>query len=197
MKSIFSHFKVNVFRGILAMIPVALSIFAIIFIYNVIDKRVVELIGEHIGFSVPGLGICILVICLYLIGLIASNVLGKRMISLVEMILDRIPIIRTTYQVGKQVANTFSLHERQVIKKAVLVDFFKPNTWVVGFIMGYISDKKTGAKMCKIFIPTVPNPTSGFLAIIKEEQTVDPKWTIEEAMKMVISGGIIGPEVIN
>ncbi len=197
MKGFLNHCKNNIFRGILAMIPVALSIFAILFIYNVIDKRAVELIGKHIGFRVPGLGICLLILCFYFIGLVASNVVGKRLISFVEKILDRIPIIKTTYQVGKQVANTFSLHDRQVIKKAVLIDFFTSNVWVVGFIMGNVIDKKTGTKLCKIFIPTVPNPTSGFLAVIKEEQTIDPKWTIEEATKMVISGGIIGPDMIN
>ena len=113
-----------------------------------------------------------------------------------ENILSRIPIINTTYHVGKQLSDTLSLPEKQVFKKVVLVDYFKPGIWTVGFVTGAVYDRKNNEKLLKVFIPTVPNPTSGILVIMKESQTVDPKWSIEQGMKTVISGGIIGPEEI-
>ncbi|MBN1794142.1 MAG: DUF502 domain-containing protein [Candidatus Omnitrophica bacterium] len=194
MKTVLMHVKLYIFRGLLALIPLGLTIFTIRIIYVFIDKRVMELVDQYIGYRVPGLGLLLFVIVLYLTGMVASNVLGKRLFGILDDITSRIPLINTTYQVGKQLSNTLSLPERQIFKKAVLVDYFKPGAWVVGFVTGRLSDRQTGEDFLKVFIPTVPNPTSGFLVILKESQTKDPHWSIEEAMKMIISGGIIGPE---
>lgn len=108
----------------------------------------------------------------------------------------RIPLIKTAYQVGKQLSSTLSLPGKQVFKKVVLVDYFRPGAKVIGFVTGTILDKKSQERLLKIFIPTVPNPTSGFLVIMKEKETIDSKWSVEEAMRAVISSGIIGPDEI-
>lgn len=196
MKKFFNHMKQYMFRGLLTLIPVGLTIFTIRIVYVFIDKRVTEVIARYTGHHIPGLGLLLFIIVLYVTGLVASNMIGKKMISVIDRISARIPIIKMTYLVGKQLSNTLSLPEKHIFKKAVLVDFFKPGTWVVGFITGEIRDNQNGEVFVKVFIPTVPNPTSGFLAIMKESQVKDPHWSVEEAMKMVISGGIIGPEKI-
>lgn len=196
MKHFFNHLKMYVFRGLLAIIPLALSILAVNFIYVVIDKRVMDRVDQFIGFRIPGLGIILVLVILYAIGVITSNVMGKRLFNLLEGILNRIPLVKTTYQVGKQVANTFSLQESQVFKRVVLVDFFKPGAWMIGFVTGSIGDKAGKEKLLKVFIPTVPNPTSGYLAMLKESQIRPTTWSVEEAMRLVISGGLIGPPEI-
>lgn len=196
MKSFVNHFKLYVFRGLLALIPIGLTIFTIRIIYVFIDKRVMELVDQYIGYRIPGLGLLLFVVVLYLVGMIASNVLGRRMFLVLDKITSKIPLAKITYQVGKQISDTLSLPEKQIFKKVVLVDYFKPNSWVIGFVTGEITEEESGETLLKVFIPTVPNPTSGFLVILKESQTKNPNWTVEEAMKMVISGGIIGPEVI-
>lgn len=196
MKSFISHFKLYMFRGLLALIPIGLTIFTIRIIYVFIDKRVMEAVDQYIGHRIPGLGLLLFIIVLYFVGMITSNVLGKRMISVFDRVMSKIPLAKTAYQVGKQISDTLALPEKQIFKKAVLVDYFQPNAWVIGFVTGEIKDEETGSILLKIFIPTVPNPTSGFLVILKESQTKSPNWTVEEAMKMVISGGIIGPETI-
>jgi uncharacterized membrane protein len=196
MKNFTNHFKLYVFRGLLALIPIGLTIFTIRIIYVFIDKRVMELVDQYIGYRIPGLGLLLFVVVLYLVGMIASNVLGRRMFLILDKITSKIPLAKITYQVGKQISDTLSLPEKQIFKKVVLVDYFKPNSWVIGFVTGEITEEESGETLLKVFIPTVPNPTSGFLVILKESQTKNPNWTVEEAMKMVISGGIIGPEVI-
>ena len=196
MKAFFRHMKRHVLRGLLALIPLGLTILAIRAVYLFIDKRVMELIDQYIGYRIPGLGLLIFVVLLYLTGVIASNVLGRRFFKVVEDITSRIPLINTTYRVGKELSNTLSLPEKRIFKKAVLVDYFKPDAWVIGFVTGEVRNEETGESLLKVFIPTVPNPTSGFLVILKERQVRNPGWTIEEAMKMVISGGIIGPDRI-
>jgi uncharacterized membrane protein len=196
MKSFINHFKLYVFRGLLALIPIGLTIFTIQIIYILIDKRVIELIDRYIGYRVPGLGFLLFILVLYLAGMITSNVLGRRLFGVLESLTSRIPLINTAYKVGKQLSNTLSLPEKHIFKKILLVDFFKPGTWVIGFVTGEVKNEETEESLLKVFIPTVPNPTSGFLVILKESQTKDPHWSVEDAMKMVISGGIIGPEKI-
>lgn len=189
--------RVYIFRGLLTLIPIGLTLFTVQIIYIFIDRRVMELFNKFIGYRIPGLGLLFFIAVLYFTGMIASNVFGKKIFAILEDIMSRIPLLKMVYQVGKQLSNTLSLPEKQIFKRAVLVDYFKPGTWVIGFITGDIKIKDTGENMLTVFIPTVPNPTSGFMVIIGESQIKDPHWSIEEAMKMVISGGIIGPEVIN
>ena len=196
MQHPWKHFKMYVIRGLVALIPLALTVIAVRFIYVFIDKRVIELLDQYVGVRVPGLGVVFLLVFLYFVGLIASNVLGKRVFGLIESITNRIPLIKTTYQVGKQLSNTFSLPEKQVFQKVILIDYFKAGTMVIGFVTGSIVDKRTKEKFLKVFLPTPPNPTSGIVVIIHEKDAKDPGWTVDEALKTVISGGIIGPHEI-
>jgi uncharacterized membrane protein len=196
MHNFYRHTKSYIFKGLLALIPIALTVFTINILYVFIDKQIMELIDQYTGFHIPGLGLLIFIVLLYLTGVIASNVIGKRMFNMLDAITGRIPLLKTAYQVGKQLSSTLSLPEKNIFKKAVLVDYFKPGAWVIGFVTGEILDERTGKTLLKIFIPTVPNPTSGFLVIIGEELVQETAWSIEDAMKMVISGGIIGPLTI-
>lgn len=197
MKRIFAHIRVYTVRGIIALIPLALTYFIVRLLYLGIDKKVVGLLKDYTGYSIPGLGIIIVIVILYLIGRTASNVIGRQLFGIIEKITRRLPIINTTYQIGKQLSDTLSLPERQVFKKAVLVEMFRKDTWVVGFVTGRITDNKRGESMIKVYVPTPPNPTSGFLLVVRESEVRDPGWTIDEAMKVVLSGGIIGPDSIN
>ncbi len=197
MPNFLKHMKLYIFRGLLALIPLGLTVLIIRVIYLFIDKRVMELVDQYIGYRIPGLGLFLFLLVLYLVGMITSNVLGKKMFSVIDNLTSRIPLINTAYKVGKQLSNTLSLPEKQIFKKAVLIDYFKPNAWTIGFVTGEIKDESSQEMLLKVFIPTVPNPTSGFLAILRPSQIRDPQWSVEEAMKMVISGGIIGPEEIS
>ncbi len=189
--------RVYMFRGLWAIIPLALSFLAVQFFYVVIDKRVVGWIHHLIGFSVPGLGLLLALIFLCFLGFVASNVIGKQIFGLIETISNRIPIIKTIYQVGKQLSMTLSLPEKQVFKKAVMVDFLGPGIWTLGFVTGTVVDRrKKNETLLKVFIPTTPNPTSGWFIVIRESEARDPGLSVEEAMKAVISGGIIGFEEI-
>jgi uncharacterized membrane protein len=196
MKKMIAHIKMYMFRGALTAIPLALSFFVLRFFYVFIDKRVVDFFDRTFGYRIPGIGILLFLLILYCLGILASNVFGRRVLSFIENISERIPLVKTTYQVGKQVASTLSLPEGEVFKQTVLVDYFRPGVWTIGFVTGTLMDKTNNEKLLKVFIPTVPNPTSGILLIIKPSQVIDPHWSVEQGMKVVISGGIIGPEEI-
>lgn len=197
LKKIFTHFRKFIIRGAIALIPLGLTLLILRIIYLAIDRRIIGYVDNYLGFSIPGLGILLLLVLLYLVGLVTSNVLGRHILNLLEKMINRIPLIKTTYQVGKQLSTTLSLPERQVFKKAVLVDYLKPGIWTIGFVTGYIIDKANdNMKLLKVFVPTPPNPTTGTMVLVKESMVRDPGWTIEEAMRTVISGGIIGPKEI-
>lgn len=197
MKNFFRHTRVYIFRGLLAVIPLFLSLLAIQLVYVVIDKRVVNLIDQYVGYRVPGLGVLLVLVFLYFVGLLASNVVGHRFFGIIERVSRRIPLVKTIYQVGKQVSSTFSLPEKQVFKRVVLVNF-KAHAWTVGFVTGTIEDKRNNGsrQLLKIFVPTAPNPTSGFVFILEESEVLDPQWSVEEGLRIVISGGIIGPDTM-
>ena len=198
IKPVFNHLKKYVFRGLLAIIPPALSIFVIQLLYVGIDRRVTGVLESFFGVSIPGLGIILVLLILYLLGFIASNIVGRKFFSLLEYIVRRIPLINTTYQVGKQLSTTLSLPEKQVFKRPVLVEYLKPGMWTIGFVTGTLVDRSQNNEiLLKVYIPTPPIPTSGTMVVVRESQTRDPGWTIEEAMKAVISGGIIGPEYVS
>jgi uncharacterized membrane protein len=138
-----------------------------------------------------------LLVVLYLLGLIVSNVVGRQLFRLVEGIANRIPLVKTTYNVGRQLSSTLSLPERQVFKRAVLVEYLKPGMWTIGFVTGTLIDRSNNDEvLLKVFIPTPPNPISGTMIVVRESQTRDPGWSVEQALKAVISGGVISPAEI-
>lgn len=195
MKNIIGHLKRYIIRGLLAIIPLALTYLAIMFLYSTIDQRAVGILRKFFGFSFPGLGILLVLVSLYILGLVASNVAGKQFFNLLQKITNRIPLIRTTYKVGQQLGVTLSLPEKQIFKKAVLVEYLKPGIWTIGFVTGTVLDRKNNdEKLLKVFVPTPPNPTSGTMVIVRESDTRDPGWSIEETLNAILSGGIIGPE---
>lgn len=197
MNIIFKHLKTHVFRGLLAIIPLVLSYFVIRFLYLTIDRKVAAPIENAAGFRIPGLGILLIILLLYLVGLAASNWLGKKAFNVIEWLSRRIPLIGTVYHLGKQLAEALSLPEKQSFKRVVLVEQFKPGVWTVGFVTGSVKDKDCpDGEFIKVFIPPAPNPTTGFMVLVKEGQVRDLPWTVQEAMNTIVSGGIIGPDGI-
>ena len=188
-----THLRNYILRGLLAIIPIVLSWLAVQLLYVAIDKRLQAVLKEFFGFSVPGLGILLVLVVLYTIGVIASNVIGKQFFNFIESLSARIPLIRTIYQIGKQLSTSLALPEKQFFQKVILLEL-RPGVQTVGFVTGFVIDKNDRKKRLKVFIPKVPNPATGYIMIVEESQVIDPNWTVEEGLKMIISGGIIGPE---
>jgi uncharacterized membrane protein len=196
MNRVFKHLRTFVFRGFLALLPLALSYFVLRFLYLAVDQRVARLIEGWIGVNIPGLGFLLVLVILYLLGLAASNWAGRGALSFLDRLSEHIPLVKTIYHLGKQLGNAFAMPEKQGLKRVVLVEQFRPGAWSVGFVMGNMTDAATGEPMLRLFVPTAPNPTAGFMLIIAESKVRDVDWSVAEAMNTVISGGIIGPDKI-
>ena len=196
MNRIIHHIRRHVLRGAIAIIPLALSALAVYFLYILIDRRVTTVIARMIHRNIPGLGILLLVIMLYILGLLATALTGREFLRLIEKALDRIPLIRTTYQVGKQISSALSPTHRQVFTRAVMVEFLRPGMWTIGFVTGILEPTTGGERILKVFIPSPPNPTTGQMILVRESDVRDTGWTVDEAMRTMISAGIIGPSHI-
>ena len=195
MSRVFAHIRRFVIRGTLALIPIALPVFAIYLLYVFIDKRLLGLVQATFRITFPGLGIVLLLVILYLVGLIVSNLFGRHLLQGLESLTERIPFINMAYRIGKQLSGTLSPDE-QIFRRPILVPYAAPDTWQVGFVTGTVYSEKDGEELLKVYVPTPPNPTSGFVYFMREADTRDPGWTVEEAMQCILSGGLIGPDKI-
>ena len=146
---------------------------------------------------IPGLGIFLLLLSLYLIGLVFSNVLGRQILHFIGGFIERIPVVKFIYQLGKQLSESFSLaSDKQAFQKVLLVKSTSHEGWMVGFLTGTIKDSATGEQLLRVLIPATHNPLLGYIILIKPEQTRDPGWSVEETIKALVSVGIIFPSEI-
>lgn len=133
------------------------------------------------------------IIILYAIGLFAANVVGRRIIELYERVLDRVPLVKTVYRASKQILSTFTGEHAASFSRVALIPFLTPECRSIGFITNVFRDPQTGEELCTVFYATTPNPTTGFILIIKRKDLIELDWTIEDAVKAIMSGGIVLP----
>ena len=206
----FSNFKRrlrNIFiTGILITVPVAFTLFILNFLFKLLDNLVVPWfiktlirIGTPIpeDFRLPGLGLILIVLLIFVIGVLTQSFLGGKLVQLGEMIVDRIPVVRSIYTGAKQVVTTIAEADTKAFRKVVLVEFPRKGIYSVGFITGTTKgevQELTDANLVNVFVPTTPNPTSGFLVFVANEDIIDLTMTVEDGIKFIISVGIVTPE---
>ena len=182
--------------GIVVIVPIGITVWLLVWIFTSIDNILQPIVSSILGRTIPGLGFVIMIVLVYLVGVIASNVGGRALIGYGEFLLRRVPIVRPIYSSIKQIVDSFSASGKAGFKQVVVVEFPMKGTRTIGFVTNESLDK-AGEKLLYIFIPTAPNPTSGFLQIIREEDAVRVDMSIDDALKMVISGGNVLPQEIS
>jgi uncharacterized membrane protein len=195
------HLKNKIGAGLLLVIPVGITIFILRFLFNLADgilgnylRRIADMVfGE--GHYIPGLGMITGIFVIYLTGLLASNVLGKRMVGYGDRLFSRIPFVKSIYLASKQLMEVFSRKGKGTFQRAVYVDFPKEGSYSIAFITNEVMSV-SGKKYYTAFIPTSPNPTSGYVLILEENQVYPTFFSVEEAMKIIMSGGMVAPEII-
>ncbi len=184
--------------GIAVLLPVAVTVWLLWSIFVFIDGIVGRIIMFMIGRHLPGLGFLITVAVVLLAGMLASNLVGRKLFALWEVVMLRIPLANSIYKVAKQIVDSISRHDKQAFRDVVLVEFPRRGSWVVGFLVGGAEPAlfgQTGEDMVKLFVPTVPNPTSGYLLIVPRKDTVPVPISVEDGFKLVVSAGIVVPNL--
>lgn len=194
-----THIRNHILRGLLAIIPLLLCAFTIQLFYILIDRKIMKFLDKFVEIhQIPGLGIVLLLISLYLIGIIVSNIIGHQFLKFIEGFTQRIPLINTIYAVGKQFAQGLWTvnQETHAFKKAVFVPIKKEGPMFPSFVVSPVINQKSQEEYSFNIIPAAPTPAHGFLFVVKLSSTVDPGWSIEETLKTVVSAGIISPKEI-
>jgi uncharacterized membrane protein len=188
--------------GILITAPAAITIYAAWVFIGFVDGQITPLIPgkynpeTYLPFAVPGLGLIVLILALMLVGALTAGFFGRIWIKLSEQLLNRMPVIRTLYNAVKQILETVLAQQSNAFREAVLVEYPRRGIWAIAFITGRTEGEVqnvTEEECINIFLPTTPNPTSGFLLFVPKRDLVSLSMSVEEAIKMVISGGIITP----
>lgn len=185
--------------GLLVWLPIWATLLIIGFIIQILDKSLALLPQAYqpealLGFYLPGLGLVLSVSIVFFTGLIVTNFLGRKLIALGEAIVNRIPLVRVIYQAVKQVLNTVFASGSDSFRKVLLVEYPRKGLWSIAFQTGAGNKEvhdKIGEETLTIFIPTTPNPTSGFLMMIPRKNAIELDMPIDEALKFVISLGVV------
>jgi len=188
--------------GLLVWLPLAATIVIVSFVIDILDGTMLLLPPEYrpeavLGFSLPGFGVVFAIAVLLLTGMLAANLLGRRLVSLWEAVLSRIPLVRTIYNSAKQITTTVLTSEGKSFRKVVLVEYPRKDTWSMGFLTNediVIESNKMGRDVSAVFVPTTPNPTSGFIIMIPKDEIIELEISIEEGFKYIISMGVITPD---
>ncbi len=194
--------KRNFLAGLLVLLPISLTIYVIVFLFKLVDRFLDYLPTKYnpqtyLPFHIPGLGFILLVFIIFFIGLLARNYIGHKLVDMWEQLVGRIPFIRSIYIATKQLAETIFIKTNTNLKRVVLVEYPRKGLYVLGFTTGITKGEiqdKTHKKVINVFIPTTPNPTSGFYLLVPEEDLKYLEMAVEDAFKLLISGGIITPE---
>ncbi len=176
--------------GILIIVPIIITILILVWLFNYIDNIAQPVAKSLLGRTIPGLGFALTVVLIYLTGLVATSVIGKRLVGYIESLLARVPLFRYLYTSIKQIMVSFTTPSETKFLQVVLVEFPKKGMRVLGFITSE-SRGESGEKLLNVFIPTSPNPTSGYLEIVKEDDIIRTNISIDDALKMILSAGKI------
>ncbi len=185
--------------GLVVWLPILVTFVVLRFIIDLLDKTIALIPHGYqpeqlFGFNLPGLGVLLSLVLLLITGILATNFLGERLMTWSESILDRIPLVRWIYNATKQVIQAVFATNSQAFRKVLLVEYPRKGIWSIAFQTGVPHPEMTqmgGVEMVTVFIPTTPNPTSGFLMMLPKSEAVELTMTVEAALKFIISLGVM------
>jgi uncharacterized membrane protein len=189
------------FAGLLVIVPLGVTLFVITAILRLIDRLLTIIPPKfhpetYLPFKIPGLGLVLAIVLIMITGILVKNYIGRRVVDFGESILSGIPLVRPVYVAVKQVIQAMFGDTPYAFKRAILVEYPRKGVWALAFVTGRTYEEiaeKTKKKTINVFLPTTPNPTSGFYLVIPEEDTIPLDITVEDAFKLLISGGVVEP----
>ncbi|PLX77785.1 MAG: hypothetical protein C0607_00160 [Azoarcus sp.] len=187
--------------GLLIWIPLTITFMVLAWIINTLDQILLWLpTGSQprdvLGFNIPGIGVLASLLIVFFTGLVAANVLGQKVVQLWEGILARIPVVKSIYYSVKQVSDTLFSSSGQAFRKALLVQYPRKGSWTIAFLTGKPGGdaaKHLEGDFVSVYVPTTPNPTSGFFLMMPKEDVIELEMSVDEALKYIISMGVVSP----
>jgi uncharacterized membrane protein len=201
-KRFLKHLRTKIFAGILVVLPLGITFLVLKFVFNTLDSILDPLIPNidislfHRVFHLPGIGIISFFLLLYMIGLITTNVLGRKLVSWGDRLFTTIPVVKNIYTSSKQLTDAFSATRKGSFRQAVFVEFPQEGNYVLGFVTNEVTDLDRQTR-ATVFVPTAFLPPQGFLLFLPKEKLLPSQLTIEEAIKAIMSVGIVTPQTLS
>lgn len=191
--------------GLLVWVPLGITLLVVRLLVNWLDGTLLLLPERYqpahlLGFNIPGLGVVLSVLIVFVTGVLAANLFGRSLVSLWERMLARIPLVRSIYSGAKQLAETLFSEAGQSFRKVVLVEFPRRGLWSLAFQTGTDvgeAQRKTGRDVINIYVPTTPNPTGGYFVMVPREDVVELEMTVDDGLKMLMSMGAVVPQSVH
>jgi len=196
-------FRKYFIAGLLVWVPLGVTVLIIKLLVDMLDKVLLLVPAEYqpevlLGFKIPGFGVVVSVVVVFVTGMIVANLFGRQLIRLWEAMLSRIPLVKGIYSAVKQLLETLVSPSGKSFRKVLLVEYPRPGCWSLAFQtseeLGEVSQKKQPGPEVAVFIPTTPNPTSGFLLFLPRQDIVELDMSVDEGLKMLLSFGMVLPE---
>ncbi len=187
--------------GLLVWIPLGVTIIVVKMLIGLLDRSMLLVPQQYrpeqlFGVSIPGLGVIVAVVVVLFTGVIVANLFGRKLVAIWESLLSRIPLVSSVYSAVKQIAETMFSSSGQSFRKVLLVEYPRKGMWTLAFQTGTEVGEaqcKTGREVINIYVPTTPNPTSGFFIMVPKEDVVELEMSVDEGLKMIISMGSVVP----
>lgn len=203
-----AHLRNLLIAGLFILAPVYLTIYVLVLLFRfmdgifapLIDRTLATFLGER-SIHIPGLGIVLTLTVVLFLGWLSRQVVGRRILDAIENLIRRIPIAKSVYGATKGVLDAVSRDQADAFKRVVLVEFPRKGLYAIGFVTGTASrwsegDPRLNEEMIPVFIPKTPNPTGGFLLLVPPREILDCTLTVEEGIRMIVSGGILQPQAV-
>ena len=192
------HYMVT---GVLVWVPLLATWWVASTLISLIDRVLLVLPPEYrpstlLGFNLPGLGVVLALVVLLVTGVLLANFLGRQVVGLWEAVLNRIPLVNSMYSGIKQLLETFLSHDSRSFRKVLLVEYPSKGLWTLAFLAGDPAgeiQQKTSSEVLTIYVPTAPNPTSGYVIFIAKDEAIELDMSVEDAMRMIVSLGMVVP----
>jgi len=189
------HLLTKMLSGLLILIPFFIAYFVLVFVFRIILSIISPILnlGSYSGMPesiVTILSVIILVFIVYLFGVLATYSFGRKIVKVTEALLLKIPLLKTVFSASKTAISALSLNREASFHSVVFIEFPKEGYWALGFVTGITSDKD-GEEYLRVFMPTTPNPTTGFFMIIKQKDVVKTDISVEDALQSILTGGIL------
>ncbi len=200
---LFAWLRGRFFAGMVIAAPLAATFFILQFLITFIDNRVGPLLPPllkpetYTNYAIPGFGVLVLVIALTVLGAITANLVGRSLLTLTDRVFSRIPIVRNVYAAIKQLTEVLANNQQASFDRCVMIEYPKKGSWCLGFVSSHAKGEigaKLGTQKIGVFVPTTPNPTSGFLIYVEETEAISLEMTVEEGAKMILTAGLVVPD---
>ena len=182
--------------GILALLPVGITAWVLVKVFVTVDTTVGPWIARWVGFEIPGFGFAATVLFVLLTGIFASNIIGRTVLRVMESFFAKVPLFSRIYIAVKQIGEGVIGSQKNLFQRVVMFEYPRKGSWAIGFVTSEhhgALKRKTEKTIFHVFVPTTPNPTSGFLLFLPAEDLIDLDMTVEDGLKLVISGGAVTP----